>query len=862
MAPAAPPWVVLKFGGTSVSTPERWGTIASLAERRRTEGLRPLIVCSALAGISNRLDEMLALAVEDRHETVLADVRQRHLALGTALGLDAEDLLGGDFEELSRLTLAASLLREAGPRLRARVLAFGELMSTRLGAAFLNARIPTAWLDARSCLVAREDPRIGPRAYLSATCDHERDEELLERLAREPAAVAVTQGFIARNAVGETVLLGRGGSDTSASYFAARLGAARCEIWTDVPGMFTANPALLPSARLLRALDYDEAQEIATTGARVLHPRSIPPLRRHRIPLWILSTDRPDVPGTVVSAAGPDPGPQVKAISSRSGITLVSLETVGMWQEVGFLAEVFAVFARHGLSVDSISTSETNVTVSLDPNANALDERVIEDLLTELAVHCEPRLIAPTASISLVGRGIRAILHELGPVLEVFEELRVHMVTQAASDLNLTFFVDEDQAERLVRQLHGLLFGHMTESAVLGPSWSELFSEEEVEGAALPSEWWHGRREELLALAAERSPVYVYDAGTLERSARALLGLRAVDRVFYSLKANHHPGVLRLFHDLGLGFECVSVPEIEHVLGLFPDLDRSRLLFTPNFASREEMRRGFELGAQVTIDNLHPLRAWGQLFREREVFLRLDPGRGRGHHHHVRTAGAQSKFGLAPEQVDDLSPLLAACGARVIGLHAHVGSGIRTPEAWSEIAIFLGSVAERFPHVRVLDVGGGLGVPERPGQEPLDLEDFDELLGRVKAASPGWELWIEPGRFLVSQAGVLLARVTQVKRKGDATYVGVETGMNSLIRPALYGAYHPIVNLSRLGEPATQVAHVVGPICETGDILGRSRRLAPAAEGDVLLLANAGAYGRVMSSFYNMREPAGEHLLE
>jgi bifunctional diaminopimelate decarboxylase / aspartate kinase len=856
-------WVVLKFGGTSVATPERWGTIASLAERRKAEGLRPLLVCSALAGISNRLEELLALAVEDRHEPVLAEIRERHLELGAALGLDAGDLLAGDFEELSRLTLAASLLREASPRLRARILAFGELMSTRLGAALLNARgIPAAWLDARSCLVVREDPRIGPRAYLSATCDHERDEELLERLDREPAEVVLTQGFIARNAAGETVLLGRGGSDTSAGYFAARLGAARCEIWTDVPGMFTANPALLPSARLLRALDYDEAQEIAITGAKVLHPRSIPPLRRHRIPLWVLSTERPDAPGTVVSAAGPDPGPQVKAISARRGITLISLETVGMWQEVGFLAEAFTVFARHGVSVDSVSTSETNVTVSLDPQANALDERDLEAILAELAAHCEPRLIAPTASISLVGRGIRAILHELGPVLEVFEELRVHMVTQAANDLNLTFFVDEDQAERLVRQLHGLLFGQKAESAVLGPGWSELFGEEAAEGTPAAGEWWHERREELLALAATRSPLYVYDAVTLERSARALLGLRAVDRVFYSLKANHHPGVLRLFHGLGLGFECVSVPELEHVLSLFPDFDRSRLLFTPNFAPREEIRRGFELGARVTIDNLHPLRAWPELFREREVFLRLDPGRGRGHHHHVRTAGAQSKFGLAPEQVDDLLPLLAACGARVTGLHAHVGSGIRTPEAWSEIAIFLASVAERFPHVRVLDVGGGLAVPERPGQEPLDLEGFDDLLGRVKGASPGWELWIEPGRFLVAQAGVLLARVTQVKRKGDAIYVGVETGMNSLIRPALYGAYHAIVNLSRLGDPATQVAHVVGPICETGDILGRSRRLAPAAEGDVLLLANAGAYGRVMSSSYNMREPAGEYLLE
>jgi len=880
--------VVLKFGGTSVATAARWATIAAQAERRLAERRRPLIVCSALAGISNRLEEMLGLAVVGRHEAPLAEIRDRHLELGAALGLAAADVLAAELEELSRLALGAALLGAAGAPLKARVMAFGELLSTRLGAAWLNARgIPTAWLDARTALLARdEQPAHSPRAYLAASCDAEPDPELRRRLAAEPAAAVITQGFIARNRAGETVLLGRGGSDTSAAYFAAKLGAERCEIWTDVPGMFTANPAQIPSARLLRWLDYEEAQELATTGAKVLHPRSIPPLRRRGIPLHVLCTDRPEAPGTVISQAGSTGGPQVKAVSSRRGITLVSMDTVSMWQEVGFLAEVFACFARHGLSIDSVSTSETNVTVSLDPSANAIEPAAVQELLRELASHCEPRLIAPTASLSLVGRGIRTILHELGPVLEAFEELKIHMVTQSASDLNLTFFVDEEQSERLVRQLHGLLFGQTAETALLGPTWSELTGQDDQAGpdhhagaaahgasaaaadtdagsacAMGGGDWWRRRRQELLALAAESSPLYVYDAATLAHAARQLLALAAADQVLYSIKANNHPGVLRLFHQLGVGFECVSAAELEHVLALCPDLDRRRLLFTPNFAGREEFARGFALGALVTVDNLHPLQAWPELFAEREIFLRLDPGRGLGHHAHVRTAGRQSKFGLAAAQLDELPPLLARCRARVVGLHAHVGSGIRKPEAWTEVAVFLAAAAERFPAVRVLDVGGGLGVPERPGQPPLDLAALDLGLGRCRAANPGFDLWLEPGRFMVAAAGVLLARVTQVKRKGDVTWVGVETGMNSLIRPALYGSYHPIVNLSRLDQPATMTAHVVGPICETGDILGRSRHLAPAAEGDVLLIAGTGAYGRVMSSHYNMRAPAAEHLL-
>ena len=886
-----PRWVVLRLGATAVSSAARWQRVADIVSARLAEGLRPVLVTAALAGVTDLLEEALGRAVDGEHGAALAAVEALHFDLARDLGFAPDRvaaLLRPDLDELSRLLLAASLLREVGPRLRQRTLSCGERLASRLGAAFLEARgIAISWQDARTCLVAglsdapHRPVRLSPAGGPDGTA-------LAARLAGEPAPVIVLQGALADFADGPagghagaksggTAWLGRGGADLSAACLAEALGAQRCEIWSRLPGLFTADPALLSSSRLLRSLAYDEVQEMATTAPRVLHPGAVAPLRRGRIPLHLRGIDSPEVEGTVVSASGPDPGPQVKAIAARTGITLISMEAVGMWQEVGFLAEAFAVFARHGLSIDAVSTSETNVTVTLDPGANAgtpapaLNPDTLEAQLADLGTLCEARLVAPAAALSLLGRGIRAILHELGPAFEVFEELKVHLLTQAASDLNLTFVVDEDASERLVKQLHGSLFQHRTEGAVLGPTWEELGgampAAQAAGGPAPRGPWWQERRADLLALAAEESPLYVYDADTLAESARALLDLGAVDRLLYSIKANANPEVLGLFHRLGLGFECVSAAELEHVLGLFPELAadtaaaQARLLFTPNFAPPAEYRRAFELGARVTLDNLHPLREWPELFAGKEIFLRLDPGRGRGHHAHVRTAGAQSKFGVTLDQVDDLLPLLDRCGARVTGLHAHAGSGIRTPEAWGETALFLAAVASRFPHLRVLDLGGGLGIPERPGQTPLDLEAIGDSLRLFKRAHPGLDLWLEPGRFLVARAGVLLARVTQIKRKGDVTYVGVETGMNSLIRPALYGAYHPIVNLTRLGEPESQVVHVVGPICETGDILGRSRRMVPSTEGDVLLIANAGAYGRVMSSRYNLREPAGARLL-
>lgn len=855
------PFVVLKFGGSSVSTVERWQTIASEVRARREEGLRPVLVCSALSGVSNTLEELLNEARHGRHDVVLARIEDQHRELAETMGLQVE-LLAGEFEELRRLATGTALLGEVGARVRARTLALGELMSTRLGAAWLRKEgIPVTWLDARTVLTSAEEASAPEqRRFLAAGCVHEPDPALQERLGQHE--VVLTQGFIASDPSGATVLLGRGGSDTSAACFAAKLDAVRCEIWTDVPGMFTANPRLVPSARLLRELDYDEAQECATTGAGVLHPRAIGPCRRAGIPLHIRSTAHPDLEGTRISADARHGDAQVKAISARSGLVLIAMETLGMWQQVGFLADVFAVFKRHGVSVDTVSTSETNVTVTLDPRANALAQETLAAVMKDLAGYCQPRLVQGCASVSLVGRGIRTILHRLAPVLEVFEEQRIHLVSQAASDLNLTFVVDDEQAERLVRKLHTLLFAHRGGEGALGRTWQELFAPRRAPERAVRVEWWVKRRPELLLLAESgRTPLYVYDGGEVQAAARRLLGLRSVDRVLYAMKANSHPDLLRFLGDAGVGFECVSPGEVARVLQVFPDLNPSEILFTPNFAPREEYEAAFARGVRVTLDNLHPLEAWPEVFAGREVFVRLDPGRGRGHHAKVRTAGARSKFGIAPDQIQRLATQLAAVECRVVGLHAHTGSGVLNPTSWQDTALFLADAATAFPDATVLDLGGGLGVPERRGGEPLDLDALDEAIGQFRAVHPRFQVWLEPGRYLVAEAGVLLARVTQLKRKSDQHYVGVDAGMHTLLRPALYGAWHPIVNLSRLGQPHALVANVVGPICETGDVLGHGRRLPETHEGDILLIANAGAYGRAMSSTYNLRDLPGEVVL-
>ncbi|MDH3748596.1 MAG: bifunctional aspartate kinase/diaminopimelate decarboxylase [Gammaproteobacteria bacterium] len=854
-------WVVMKFGGSSVSTAENWAIIAALIENRLRDGLNPVIVHSALKGVSNALRSLLDEAVSGDPDASVAAIRAQHYDLASELGLDGPALLDDSLHELEQLIAGVKLVREISVRVRVRIMAIGELMSTRIGAAYLDkVGLPVVWIDARDLLTSNSrDGAQRTRDYLVATCDHDADAGMQQRL-KATGKVILTQGFIARNRNGETVLLGRGGSDTSAAYLAARLQARRLEIWTDVPGMFSADPRWVPSARLLVALRYEEAQELASAGSSVLHPRCISPLRPHGIPLFIRCTTAPEIHGTVISSITDEIEPQVKGICVRENITLVSMDSVGMWHEVGFLARAFAVFSEHGVSIDLVSTSETNVTVSIDTDDGVVPADVQEALLSDLNRLCRTRVITDCAAVSLVGRKIRTILPRLAPALEVFEEEKIHLMCQAANDLNLSFVIGRDQSERLVSKLHSTVIRSTGGSPAFGASWEALFRGE-VLAAHTADAWWLEKRRELLQLASKQLNAYVYDRDSVRTAARNLLDLENVDRVLYAVKANFNAELLKTLDEQGVDFECVSPGEVEWLEKTLPGFDLDRILFTPNFAPRSEYEWALQKGLLVTLDNLHPLQAWPELFAGSKLFIRVDPGQGRGHHEHVKTAGVHSKFGVPRFEIDELIQLVAAADAEVIGIHAHSGSGVSDPDAWRNIAGELITVAERFPGVRTIDLGGGLGIPEKPGDKPFDLTRMDDTLAEIKAAYPQYDLWIEPGRYLVARAGVLLTRVTQVKGKGEMRYVGVGTGMNSLIRPALYGSYHEIVNLTKADHAPSETVTVVGPICETGDRLGTDRLLPPSEEGDVILIANAGAYGYVMSSQYNRREIAPEIVI-
>ena len=292
-----------------------------------------------------------------------------------------------------------------------------------------------------------------------------------------------------------------------------------------------------------------------------------------------------------------------------------------MWHQVGFLADAFQIFKEQGMSVDLISTSETNVTVSLDPTANTLDPAALERLSAALGELCRVEILGPCASLSLLGHNIRGILHELGSAFELFQDHKIYLVSQAANDLNFTFVIDESQGDRLVQQLHERLISeHRLGQGARAHVAAALCAAGQRRAGRL--NWWEesSKRRQLLDIAARESAAFVYDLPSIDATAAALRNVKSIARWAYAMKANWHPAILRRVYAAGLSLECVSQGELEHAFAHVPGLMADRVLFTPNFAPRAEYEFGFDRGVRVTLDNLYPLKAWPEVFRRPRHF--------------------------------------------------------------------------------------------------------------------------------------------------------------------------------------------------------------------------------------------------
>lgn len=374
------------------------------------------------------------------------------------------------------------------------------------------------------------------------------------------------------------------------------------------------------------------------------------------------------------------------------------------------------------------------------------------------------------------------------------------------------------------------------------------------------------REVDLLQLCEEfGTPLYVYDAEKIvtqyEKLRKGFEGLPV--KIKYAAKALTNISVLKLLRKVGAHLDTVSIQEAE--LGLLAGFKPEEVLYTPNCVSFEEIRMAVKLGVAVNIDNISILEQFGHEYGSAvPCCIRLNPHITAGGNANIQTGHIDSKFGISILQMRHLHRVIKTNNIRVNGLHVHTGSDILNAEAFLRSAEIIFDAAKDFEDLDFIDFGSGFKVAYKQDDVTTDI---DEIGGKMKESYDRFcteygkrpEIWFEPGKFLVSEAGMFLVRVNVIKQTPATVFVGVDSGMNHLIRPMLYGAHHDIVNISNPGGPV-RVYTVVGYICET-DTFGWDRKMNEVREGDVIAIKNTGAYGYMMSSNYNSRFRPAEVLL-
>jgi aspartate kinase len=448
--------IVIKFGGTSVGDADRVARAIDIVAARA--GRQPIVVVSALSGVTNELVAATKLAANgefDAFDEKVRRIRERHEEVAQQLVRQKSDYFDSFLAQLHRhidqiaaILKGIALVGEVSARANDKIVAIGEKLSSVLFAYSMRLRtFPGVHIDSENVVVT--DECFGEAAPNMEETRQRALNVLLPEVERRH--IPVMGGFIGRSLSGATTTLGRGGSDYSASIIGAAVGAEEIQIWTDVDGMMTCDPRLIPSARIISEISYDEAAELAYFGAKVLHPKTIEPAVDAGIPIRVLNTHNVESPGTLVTREGGG-GIGPLAIALKKGITVIHIASNQMLGAHGFLARIFEVFDRHGVSVDLITTSEVSVSLTIDDRAN------LQPLLEALKPIAEVTVDQEQAIIALVGR---RVMHDPLIGARIFTALQgceISMMTMGSSDLNVSIVLPERFADQSVRSLHAALF--------------------------------------------------------------------------------------------------------------------------------------------------------------------------------------------------------------------------------------------------------------------------------------------------------------------------------------------------------------------------------------------------------------------
>jgi len=447
--------IVMKFGGTSVEDARAIERVAAIVKARLQH--RPVIVVSAMARVTDTLLTMARAAGAGERKTALKlcrSLQERHYhtaseLLGTALFTEFHSELGGDFEALDELLRGISAVGDLTPRTTDHVAAFGEILSSKIvAAAFAAQGLNSEFVDAREVLVTDSN-------YMQAVPQEEETNARLQTKVKpllDAGQVPVIGGFVGANHAGVTTTIGRGGSDFSAAIVGAGLSAERIEIWTDVDGILTTDPRICPEARRIKVISFDEAAELAYFGAKVLHPATVLPAIQKNIPVYVLNSLNPSCEGTKITTHTPQIRNIFKAIAAKKRITIVDVAAPRMLLAHGFLRAIFEAFDRHKVAVDVVSTSEVSVSLTVDSN------QAIPALAADLAKLADVKYEGRKAIVCLVGENLRDKPGVAGLVFGQLADKKIRMISQGASEINLTFVIEEDEVPEVIRRLHKTFF--------------------------------------------------------------------------------------------------------------------------------------------------------------------------------------------------------------------------------------------------------------------------------------------------------------------------------------------------------------------------------------------------------------------
>jgi aspartate kinase len=447
--------IVMKFGGTSVQDAEAIDRVAAIVRDRLAE--KPVVVVSALAKITDQLLAMAAAAAAGQREQGLAlscAARERHYNVAVdLLGAHAFEQIApeleAEFKSLDELLRGVVAVGELTPRTTDTIAGFGERISSRIAAAAFSQRgIESSHVDSRKCIVT--DATFGKAVPHFQETDARLAEIVKPLLDR--GRVPVMGGFIGATRDGIGTTLGRGGSDFSAAIIGAGLNASRIEIWTDVDGMMTTDPNLCAQARRIKNISFEEAAELAYFGAKVLHPATLLPAIRKNIPVLILNSRNPKCEGTRITATAPKSKNVFKAIAAKKRITVVDVVATRMLMAHGFLKSIFEVFANHRCPVDMVSTSEVSVSVTVDSNES------IAAIAADLGKLADVKYEGRKAIVCLVGENIRNTPGIAAKVFGAIADVNIQMISQGASEINISFLIDEPDVPKVVSRLHQVFF--------------------------------------------------------------------------------------------------------------------------------------------------------------------------------------------------------------------------------------------------------------------------------------------------------------------------------------------------------------------------------------------------------------------